>query len=83
MAVLQAFIADGNELAFFAGSAAAFCKPIDGGIPYIFLFAVHDPLYVRFHVLVFMNRNGCFKITDIKEIGEIIFSAKLGVLTQR
>ena len=33
MAVFQAFFAYGNELAFIAGSAAAFGKPVNGRVP--------------------------------------------------
>src|SRR5689334_16283970 len=80
MTIVQALIADRDEFAFIAGSTAAFGKPVNRSVPKDILLAFHDTFDIRLQVVVFMNRNGGFEITDIKKTGETVFPAKLGVL---
>ena len=80
MAVLQTFLTDGDEFAFIAGSATAFGKPEDRGIPQHILFSLHDALDIGFDIVVFMNGYRFLKGFYIKQAVEIIFPAKLGVL---
>ena len=80
MAILQTLIAYGNEFTFIAGSAAAFCKPIHRCIPKYVLLTIHDPLDIRFDVVVLMNRDCLFVRFYIKEFGEIVLAPELGIL---
>ena len=80
MPVCQTFITDGNEFTFITGSTTAFGTPVNRRIPQDILFPFHDTFDIRLQVIVFMDGYGRFEITDIKEIGKIMFTAKLGVL---
>src|SRR5215213_5128890 len=62
VAVLQAFIAYGNEFAFIAGGAAAFSEPVYRSIPKYVLLPIHNALDVGLQVVVFMNRDGLLEL---------------------
>ena len=80
MTILQALLAYRDKLALVAGSAAALGEPRDRRIPEDILFPVHDTLDIRLQIIIFMNRNGLFEITDGECFGEIIFPAELSIL---
>ena len=66
MIILQAFFTDGNEFTFIAGGAAAFGEPVDGRIPEQVFFPLHDPLYIWFEVIIFMDGYSFFKFLNGK-----------------
>src|SRR5688572_11692659 len=80
MTIFQALFADGDELAFIARGATAFGKPIYRSVPENVLLAIHDPFDIRFHILVFMNRNSFLECFYVEQFTETVFPAKLRVL---
>jgi hypothetical protein len=80
MAVLKAFVGNGNEFAFIAGSAAAFGEPEYGSIPQEVLLTLHNTLNVGLQIFIFMNRHCLFEGPYIEQSRKIILSAKLSVL---
>src|SRR5258708_39188378 len=80
MTVLQTLFADGDELAFVAGSAAALGEPIDRSVPEDILFSVHDTLDIWLQVVVLVNGYRLFEVAQGEGFGEIVFAAKLSIL---